>query len=163
MSSEDVEIETHFVWQQRSDELDLRIKDHWSRNELLKSPEKFEEMIGNVCVVAQVDNKIIGLNSVIIRPMLRSDLNFAVLNFSTDSEHQNADTLRMMRETLWFGLSSWSKDNPDERLMGYAYSMQKPDALHQNTAVRENRDSLIGFTKTGHPILINWFEHARYR
>ena len=70
MRTEGTAIETHLVRQQRSAELDPLIKDDWSRNQLLTSPDKFDDMIRTVCVVAQIDKKVIGLNSVTIRPML---------------------------------------------------------------------------------------------
>lgn len=122
-----------------------------------------EERARELCAAAYVDGELVGVSTMALNysQMVRCRLGFfRCLVSPAHPDRRIARRLTLFSRQL---LSDWSKDHPEEKVLGMAAILEAPnfDLLGKRPIWPESGLRLAGYMPDGRQIRLSWFDHAR--
>jgi len=138
--------------------------DFWLNSRVL-SREMIEQRLPELCSVAYVGEEVVAVSTIELRrsPLLRCRLGF--FRCMVSPAFANRRMPRRLTVHARDQLQNWSKENPNEKVLGMAAILENPsfDNLAKRVIWRSRAFDiwLIGYTQQGQQIRLTWFDHAR--
>jgi hypothetical protein len=151
------------AWQQNDAKLTAVAIEFWRHFGALPASVTPEDRVKELCAVAYVGDEVVGVSTIELQhaPRLRCRLGFFRCFVSPQQAHRRiARRLTVCSREL---LEQWSKENPQEKILGMATILTNPnfDLLARRPKWGDAKLWLIGYTAKGEQIRLTWFDHAR--
>jgi len=151
------------AWQRNDAKIIKDATDFWLKLRVLPPDVTPEQRVRELCAAAYVGDELAGVSTIELRhaPNLRCRLGFFRCLVSSAHRHRRiARRLTVYSREL---LEQWSKDHPEEKILGMAAILESPnfDLLARRPKWGESKLWLIGYTPKGQQIRLTWFDHAR--
>ena len=151
------------AWQRNDAKITKDATDFWLNLRMLPTGVTPEQRVQQLCAAAYVGNELVGVSTIELRysTELRCRLGFFRCLVSPAHRHRRiARRLTIHSREL---LDRWSKENPEEKVLGMAAILENPnfDLLATWPIWRDADLRLIGYTPKGQQIRLTWFSHAR--
>jgi hypothetical protein len=156
------ELELRTAWQRHDPTIERDAERFWRANRALPQGVDTGTRLSELCAAAYCGNEMVAVSTASIRMMdfLRCKLAmFRVLVGREMRVNDVASRLAVFSRDL---LETWSKENPDQAVMGLGAVIQSrvlvkniPEAVYPDTKL-----AFIGYTQEGFQMRVYWFAHA---
>jgi hypothetical protein len=152
------------VWQRRCPAAVEDVKVLWNRLGALPQTVSAEERAHELCAAAYWDGGLGGVSTVRMGSL--PSLPYCRLGFLrilVAPEHRLEGIALKLCLFSRDVLEKWSQDNPKEKLLGMAATIESPALAEQSKRPLwpQTGLNLVGYTPKGEQIRIVWFAHAR--
>ena len=151
------------AWRRNDAKVVEDAKAFWHKLKALPSNVSIDERARELCAAAYVGDEIVGVSTMALghSQLVRCRLGF----FRCLVNPAHADR-RIGRKLTLFSrrvLSDWSKEHPEEKVLGMAAILEAPnlDRLGKRPRWPASGLALVGYMPDGRQIRLSWFEHAR--
>lgn len=141
-------------------------KAFWQRLRALPPNVSADQRTMELCAAAYIKNELVGVSTISLEyhPGLRSRL--GIFRCLVSPDHVQRRIAKRLTDYSRGLLENWSKQNPQEKVLGMAFSLESPkfDLLRKRPVWRGANDVyywLIGYAPNGNQIRLTWFAHAR--
>jgi len=157
------EIAYRDAWHRKDPVIERDAELLWRAQEALLRDADVGARLGEICAAAYRGSQLVGLATARIReiPPLRCRLAmFRCLIVPEARLAQVASRLTVFARDL---LEAWSKDNPNEAVLGLGAIIQSRLLVEHNpyAVYPDTKLSFIGYTQEGYQMRVYWFAHAR--
>ena len=139
-------------------------KAFWRRLGML-GPAEVERRVSELCAAAYFGDTMMGIATAYLERLEMLRARFAFFRCLVPPSEQQNETARQLAVLSRDLLEHWSRDNPQEQVLGMA-------AVIPANAYREKRGepawaegglnlNLVGYTSAGDQVRVSWFAHAR--
>ena len=137
----------------------------WQHLQALPAGVTGEERVAELCAAAYVSDELVGVSTIQLRlsPGLRCRLGF--FRCLVSPAHRDRRLARRLTVYSRELLDQWSKEHPDEKVLGMAFRLENPnfDLLGKRPVWHAGKASFwfIGYSRDGEQMRLTWFDHAR--
>ena len=162
MPESELNFDIRAAWRRKDPAIERDAELFWLANNALPPGTDVGARLSELCAAAYVRDKLVGISTTPIREInfLRTKLAMLRVLVSTDVRVQNvARRLGVFSRDL---LEAWSKENPNEGVMGLGAVIQSPLLVKNVTEAvyPETKLAFIGYTQEGFQMRVFWFAHA---
>jgi hypothetical protein len=151
------------AWRRNDAKINKDATDFWLRLGALPPGVSPEQRLRELCAAAYVGDELVGVSTIELRqsPVLRCRLGF--YRCLVNPAHGHRRIVNRLTHYSRALLENWSKENPDEKVLGMAAILENPnfDRLAKRPMWHGTDLWLIGYTQDGQQVRLTWFEHAR--
>lgn len=152
------------AWKRFDDKLEEDAVGLWQKFGVLPTGVSPADRVDEICVVGYKDDKPVGLMTARIGRLPLLEETFFFMRTFVVPEHREHDLARWMMVDAKEILADWSKEHPEEKVMGMVTIVQSRVMQHSEL-VRYPRwpqvgMNLIAYTTEGDQVRMVWFDHA---
>jgi len=156
------DIELRSAWQLNDPAIERDAELFWLANRMLPAGVDAGKRLPELCAVAYRGDQAIAVSTASIRliDFLRCKLAMYRVLVSRDARIQDiASRLAVYSRDL---LEAWSRDNPDQQVMGMGAVIQSRDLVKNipEAVWPDTKLAFIGYTQEGYQMRVFWFAHA---
>jgi GNAT superfamily N-acetyltransferase len=133
----------------------------WQRLDAMP-PHVAEDRVKELCAVAYRDGELVGVSTVVLDHLPQLGYRFGLFRCLVDPAYRQQGLARNLTVYSRDSLAGWSKDHPEEAVVGMAAVVESPklDELGKQPVWPASGLTLMGYTQNDLQIRIVWFEHA---
>jgi len=151
------------AWQRNDAKVVEDAKAFWRKLQALPANVSVDERARELCAVAYIGDEVVGVSTMALRhsQLVRCRLGFfRCLVSPAHPDRRIGRRLTVYSRRL---LSDWSKEHPEEKVLGMAAILEAPgfDRLGKRPRWPLSGLALVGYMPDGKQIRLTWFEHAR--
>jgi hypothetical protein len=148
-------------WKQADPTMATDVKTFWSRLNLLPPEADPDERAREIVVAGYAGATVVAVSTAVIQeiPFLRSRM--AIFRAAVGPAFARSEVFVQLGVQTRAVLEGWSRDNPDEGVMGLV-TVFSGEASRSKTAPHraETGLSLAAFTENDEKVMVAWFDHA---
>jgi hypothetical protein len=133
----------------------------WRRLDAMP-PQVAESRVKELCAVAQHGGEVVGVSTVALDHLPQLGYRFGLFRCLVDPAFRQQGVARSLAVYSRDLLAGWSKDHPEEAVVGMAAVVESPtlDELSRLPVWPASGLTLMGYTENNLQIRIVWFDHA---
>lgn len=161
--TEPLDIELLTAWKRADAAIEADAKALWRRLSVLPEGADADLRADEIVVAAYVGGTLAGVSTAFVRELEFLRHRFAMLRGLVAPEFRKHNIGRMLLGRSREVLEQWSRDHPDEAVMGVAGVIQNPALVAKERPPTSpvGAFTLVGYTQEGEQIRVAWFDHAR--
>jgi hypothetical protein len=158
----DFGLELRLGWRRADERLEAGVKAFWARLNLLPPGLDPEQRVKEVILAAYAGDQLVAVATALIEEQPFLHCRMAVYRCAIDPAFRNQDISMLITAHSVLALETWSREHPDEAVMGVLAVLQAPGYQRKSHPHRapETKLSLVGFSPRGDKIVVAWFAHA---
>lgn len=149
------------AWRMGDPALEADAIDFWTKNNLLRPNVPPEARAKELCGLVYRDGEVIAVSTAIVQEMPKFRCRMALYRCAAArSFRRNPFSLQVTVGSRNL-LESWSRENPDEGVMGMAAIVESPVLARHMPSVFWPADLVfMGYMENGRQLRVSWFKHA---
>jgi hypothetical protein len=158
------DVELKPAWRLKDPKIERDALAFWKEYDLLPKEASGEERLGQLLAAGYDGERMIAVATAYIAHLDFVNARMAMFRCATAADKRQS---RISTVLLSYGrelLEKWSAENPQEDVRGMAMVTQNAGLLSREAParaqLRSSRMTFVGWTSTGYPIRLTWFEHA---
>jgi hypothetical protein len=155
------------VWRQDNPAIVAKATALWKELGVLPQGTSAAERAAQLFGAALVNGELAGVSTVVLDELPQLRARFGFFRCLVAPSYRRRYLARKLGVHALHTLSSWSKENPDEKILGMVTIIES-SSLEETSKIPawsepgvENDLILIGYTPAGWQIRVSWFPHAR--
>jgi hypothetical protein len=162
MPNAEPNLDLRAAWQRQDAAIERDAELFWLANKAIPPGSDAGTRLSELCAAAYIGDELVGISTTPIRTIgfLRTKLAMLRVLVAPGARVQNvARRLGVFSRDL---LEAWSKENPQEGVMGLGAVIQSPLLVKNVTEAvyPETRLAFVGYTQEGFQMRVFWFAHA---
>ena len=150
------------AWRKADPELERDAIAFWAKREkLLPRGVNPEARAKELCAVAYLDGKTVGVSTATLEPVPQLRCRMAVYRCAVAVGMRHQPLSWTITDYSREVLEQWSLENPNEKVMGLLAILQAREFVERYPMIVGPANmAFVGFTQNGYPIRVAWFKHA---
>lgn len=156
-------VEMRTVWKKSDADVETDAKALWRRLSVLPEGVDADLRIDEMVCAAYVEGALAAVATAFVREVEFLRHRFAMLRGLVAPEYRRHNVGRRVLAHSFIVLDRWSREHPEEAVMGVAGVLQSPILAEKATMASSpiGGFTLAGYTDRGEQIRVAWFDHAR--
>lgn len=152
------------AWRNPAEDVVRDAQGFWLRQGVAMTPEASGERPRQLCAAAYAEGEMVALSTAVPYFWAPLRTRFAYYRSLVAAEFRRQNIASRLCVYSYDLLQAWSRQNPEEKLMGLFIAFQSDEFKgHRHAPVAQQLGlqlPIVGYTQEGHHLRVVWFEHA---